>query len=449
MTVYASSMDRKVNVPSGCRPVFSTYDKNGEHCCILSKPAMTFYNEQAPEMYKTITITNPLSPLRPFIIKIPFVDLVADVYTERWSNIIQEQYNEQNKLLTCYVKLNDMDFRNLTCNRFVRIGNVLYSIYKVNDFQLGVGGLTKVELLQVWDMKKYLGQYYVEPEPEPEPEPVPEPVDLTTPFFVENITDEDETVNIRTQVYGVTNPITVEKSTDKINWEILGTTSATPLTIPLAPGERVYLRANTNTWTEDYTDHNHIIFGSSKIGGNIMSLLYYDDFADKTSLPASRYGAFYHIFRQYDNVGTTYYTFKPNTILQDASELLLPATTLTSNCYARMFNVCTSLTTAPELPATTLANECYSGMFSNCTSLTTAPELPATTLANDCYSNMFYNCTSLNHINCQATDISAAYCTNNWVYNVASSGTFVTPSPLIWTRGVSGIPEGWLVVSGD
>ena len=167
MTVYASSMDRKVTVPSGCRPVFSTYDKNGEYCCILSKPAMTFYNDQTPEMYKTITVTNPLSPSTPWVIKIPFVDLVPDVYTERWSNIITEQYNEQNKLLTCYVKLNDVDFRNITCNRFVRIGNVLYSIYKVNDFQLGIGGLTKVELLQVWDMKKYLGQYYVEPEPEP------------------------------------------------------------------------------------------------------------------------------------------------------------------------------------------------------------------------------------------------------------------------------------------
>ena len=167
MTVYSASMDRRVVVPSGCRPVFSTYDKNGEHCCIMSKPAMTFYNEQAPEMYKTITVPNPISPLRPLIVRIQFVDLVPDVYTERWSNIIQEQYNEQNKLLTCYVKLKDMDFRNLTCNRFVRIGDVLYSIYKVDDFKLGIGGMTKVELLQVWDMKKYLGQYYVEPTSEP------------------------------------------------------------------------------------------------------------------------------------------------------------------------------------------------------------------------------------------------------------------------------------------
>ena len=43
---------------------------------------------------------------------------------------------------------------------------------------------------------------------------------------------------------------------------------------------------------------------------------------------------------------------------------------VTDYCYYRMFNGCTSLTTAPSLPATTLANFCYNGMFSGCTSLT-------------------------------------------------------------------------------
>ena len=58
-------------------------------------------------------------------------------------------------------------------------------------------------------------------------------------------------------------------------------------------------------------------------------------------------------------------------------------------CFRYLFNVCTSLTTAPELPATTLAQGCYTGMFHNCSSLTTAPELPATTLIGTCYANMF------------------------------------------------------------
>ena len=73
----------------------------------------------------------------------------------------------------------------------------------------------------------------------------------------------------------------------------------------------------------------------------------------------------------------------------------LPATILASNCYDSMFAACTNLTNAPELPATTLAEGCYSGMLGGCTNLTNAPKLPATTLAEDCYKFMFSFCTNL------------------------------------------------------
>jgi hypothetical protein len=158
----------------------------------------------------------------------------------------------------------------------------------------------------------------------------------------------------------------------------------------------------------------------------------------------------------------------------NASELLLPATTLTDLCYGRMFMGCTSLTTAPvlpattlaercynrmflgcesltaapELPATTLAENCYQEMFSGCTSLTTAPELPAGTLTRYCYSYMFYGCTNLNNITMLATDISAEDCLHQWVYNVSATGTFVKNPALSEStigRGADGIPEGWTV----
>ena len=85
--------------------------------------------------------------------------------------------------------------------------------------------------------------------------------------------------------------------------------------------------------------------------------------------------------------------FKGCTSLATAPEL--PATVLTGICYREMFRGCTGLTTAPELPATTLASACYDHMFYGCTGLTTAPELPATTLAGRCYVGMFNGCTSL------------------------------------------------------
>jgi len=63
------------------------------------------------------------------------------------------------------------------------------------------------------------------------------------------------------------------------------------------------------------------------------------------------------------------YLFYNCTAITDASELLLPATTLADYCYGDMFHGCTSLTAVPELPATTLASRCYYYMFYGCTGI--------------------------------------------------------------------------------
>ena len=124
----------------------------------------------------------------------------------------------------------------------------------------------------------------------------------------------------------------------------------------------------------------------------------------------------------------------------------LSVTNLADYCYNGMFQYCSSLTTAPALPATKLTTGCYKNMFSSCSSLTTAPELPATTLANKCYDYMFGNCSKLNSITVHAGDISASDCTNNWLYNVASSGTFNNMGFAPFSKGASGIPNGWTEV---
>ena len=143
--------------------------------------------------------------------------------------------------------------------------------------------------------------------------------------------------------------------------------------------------------------------------------------------------------------GCYYIMFWGCTSLTTAPEL--PATTLSENCYESMFQNCTSLTQAPSiLPATTLVNRCYYAMFKNCDSLTTAPELPAPTLTPFCYYDMFNLCENLNYIKCLATNISATVCTQYWVRSVSSSGTFVkNPAMSSWTTGVNGIPNGWTV----
>ena len=191
--------------------------------------------------------------------------------------------------------------------------------------------------------------------------------------------------------------------------------------------------------------------------GNIMSLVYGDNFIGQTTL--SQNTMFESLFQSCNKIinannlilpATTladycyYFMFDACSSLTTAPEL--PATTLALGCYQVMFDACSSLTTAPELPATTLTNSCYEGMFSACSSLTTAPELPATTLTTFCYERMFYGCTALNYIKCLATDISAYNCTLNWLNNVSSTGTFVKNASMSsWTTGVDGIPSGWTV----
>lgn len=261
-------------------------------------------------------------------------------------------------------------------------------------------------------------------------------------------------------------------STDKVNWTEFNVRNSTqyynPNFITLNKNQKVYLKTTsqfyktgiTNTYGTSTYQYNYFkTTGNFKVYGNIMSLCYGDDFVNKTTLPWTY---------------TFYYLFSSCTKLVDASNLILPATTLTNYCYFYMFNNCTALTTAPELPATTLANGCYfymfygctalttapelpattlvqycyQSMFKGCTALTIAPELPATTLADNCYQSMFYGCTLLNYVKALfTTDISSSTTyTENWLYNVAATGTFIKSQGASWSRtDASGIPDGWTV----
>jgi hypothetical protein len=198
--------------------------------------------------------------------------------------------------------------------------------------------------------------------------------------------------------------------------------------------------------------------GKFNASGNVMSLLFGDNFIGQTDLTGKdlAFGRlFYH-----------------NTNLVDAANLTLPATTLAENCYSEMFDGCTSLvttptlpantlavfcysymfqgctslTTAPKLPAPTLAVYCYGSMFNGCTSLTTAPELPATTLVDNCYTEMFRGCSNLNYIKAMFTTIPPGSYTANWVSGVAATGTFVKNSAATWdVTGNDGVPSGWTI----
>ena len=236
-----------------------------------------------------------------------------------------------------------------------------------------------------------------------------------------------EQTDITLSYNSVTNK-SIEYSFDKSTWTTFAPAFGAETITSLNEGDKMYVRS---TWTDNIEEQSFGSTGRYKVSGNIMSLFYGDSFIGKTT------------FRG-DNACRVLFIGSMN--LTDASNLIMPVTSLTEHCYHEMFDGCTALVTAPALPATTLANDCYTNMFHDCTSLTNAPALPATTLANDCYGNMFVGCTSLNYIKCLATDISAANCTVNWVNGVSSDGIFAKDANMTnWTTGVDGIPAGWVI----
>lgn len=292
----------------------------------------------------------------------------------------------------------------------------------------------------------------------------------TLPLYVEAI-DESIYINFENDY---------EYSRDNSTW-ISGNKDTS---ISAEVGEKVYFRATGLTIDSRYGIGSfNISSGKCKVGGNIMSMAFGADFKGKYAILNG------HQFTC---------LFMACAAIVDASELVLPATTLTDGCYSSLFqncsylenapklpaktlakgcyigmySGCTRLKSAPELPAMTLAEECYYSMFRNCTSLVAAPELPATTLAEQCYQemfpgcinietapvlpaltltkwcyeSMFFGCAKLNYIKMLATDISAIYCMDRWVDGVAASGTFVKNAAATWdVVGTSGIPGNWTI----
>ena len=197
---------------------------------------------------------------------------------------------------------------------------------------------------------------------------------------------------------GATSGMSVSKdiqySKDKSSWTTVSFGNSSGGNIPgvgINKGEKLYLRGDNTTYSDYSDDDNNQFYhcsikitgdnSNAKLYGNIMSLLYADNFANQTTLY---------------NRCTFNHLFSSSTALTDASNLILPATTLSEKCYEAMFTDCSSLTSIPKLPATTLATRCYCSMFQNCSSLIESiQELPATTLAEACYSYMFNGCSSL------------------------------------------------------
>lgn len=289
------------------------------------------------------------------------------------------------------------------------------------------------------------------------------------------------------------------------SWTQLGYWNALISITGLLAGDKIELKMSFGYHISSDESNYRLIYSNAQhiIYGNILSLVYGDDFAAETQLPGDyitgtgREYWFCHLFSDYNNNGSNHLVSAENLILpvmrlntgiysnlfrhdrylttppkvlpavtaiynnsaassvyrymfRDCTSLLTPPEILleTMGTYAMhyMFYGCTSLQRAPELLPTTLTSNCYRSMFQGCTSLTTAPDLIATSLVSNCYYQMFYGCSSLNYIKAMFTTTPSTSYTSSWVSGVASTGTFVKNSAATWTTtGVDGIPSGWTV----
>lgn len=255
----------------------------------------------------------------------------------------------------------------------------------------------------------------------------PKQIDYSKEYLtIENI--GDNALNVSMVLMSDQSPIAISYKASSSDWV------ETSDVITVNPNESIYVKA-TLTPIANGGIGTFVMNGDTTcaVKGNIMSLLFGDDFKDKTDLSGYDW-AFCGLFAGCLQI-------------VDASNLILAATTLSIVCYHAMFHSCTNLVKAPLLLATTLADECCVFMFGQCTSLTKAPKLLATRLANGCYAHMFSGCANLDEITMLATDGSGGDWTLNWVNGVSSSGTFIKhPSMTSLPSGVDGIPNGWTVV---
>ena len=239
----------------------------------------------------------------------------------------------------------------------------------------------------------------------------PPPHDYSQDYLTIVSLEDNNTIGWRKVDYGAPTK-TISVSTDGgLTWTQRSSDTTEPVGTVLATlntGDKLLVKGNNSSYGYPNLYYTYMFdsTGTFDVEGNIMSLIYGDNFIGQTTLTEVK--TFIHIFY--------------NCKLINANNLILPATTLTNSCYHSLFSGCTLLINAPEL-------------------------IYATTIPTGAYSEMFMNCLSLNYIKCLATDISATNCLQNWVQGVAATGTFVKDANTTWPTGSSGIPANWTVVN--
>lgn len=290
--------------------------------------------------------------------------------------------------------------------------------------------------------------------------------DYSQDYFTIESLENNNTITA-SKVSSSRNPVIYYSLDDGETWSNQTLSSGTITFGTINTGEKIIFKSETAEWAIAWNSYNKFSGTKNfKIYGNIMSLVNGNNFVSNPSFAeASSFnlcGLFYGV-----------------TTLIDASNLILPATTLKTSSYNGMFRGCTNLVYGPKLlPALDVPADGYSSMFESCTSLVEAPEILATTVSGNTALNRMFCMNRNNKVTAAMTKgpvlrisnpgyfqnvYQQLFCGNgnlveitvliggtdrsfaNWLNNVSSTGVIKTLSGTTFESGVSGLPSGWTV----
>jgi mRNA-degrading endonuclease RelE of RelBE toxin-antitoxin system len=87
-------------------------------------------------------------------------DNKAGIYSNFWEKYIDERYNIQNKIITCYVLIKPSEYNQFEWNKLVKVGNQLCIVNKIYDYNITSNQPTKVDLVTIQDINAYTDDSY-------------------------------------------------------------------------------------------------------------------------------------------------------------------------------------------------------------------------------------------------------------------------------------------------
>lgn len=125
-----------------------TYSQNTNSVRVLQYPLLNVK-----------TATNDLllfnKPMESYIYDQTYFNNTTGIYQNIWQNYLDERYNSNNKIVTCWLYLKPTEYINFSFNKFIKIENQLYMINKIYDYDITNNTPTKVDLITIQNIEGY------------------------------------------------------------------------------------------------------------------------------------------------------------------------------------------------------------------------------------------------------------------------------------------------------